>query len=264
MGNAPKQLSDVTLVVLGHGSTSAPDAATAVFAHADTIKKRHSFAAVHPAFLRQLPLARDVIEPLSGEIVIVPHLAADGYIAKDVVPRELDLDGGLTERQGKRLYYTEPVGTHPGLADIAAAAIEDVLKHNALTPDRTAVVVVGHGTERDPASGEATRRLADAIFGRHAVAESVATLLEISPLVDDWRTLTSATAVIILPFLFSAGFHGRDDIPARLGLPPIHAIDGPAAGPFEIADRTLYLCPPVGTLPAVADVIVARAQQAIV
>ena len=50
--------------------------------------------------------------------------------------------------------------------------------------------------------------------------------------------------VLVLPNLFAAGFHGAEDIPARLG---------------DRSSRRVRICPPVGTAPGIADLIVEMA-----
>jgi sirohydrochlorin cobaltochelatase len=48
-------------------------------------------------------------------IYIVPNFISEGYFCQQVLPRELRLDGPVTHRDGKTIYYCDPVGIHPNM-----------------------------------------------------------------------------------------------------------------------------------------------------
>ena len=80
--------ADVTLVLLGHGSTVHPGAAEPVFQHAAEWRRRGRFAAVREAFWKQAPRLGDVLaEIASGRVVICPLFMSEGYFAENVIPR---------------------------------------------------------------------------------------------------------------------------------------------------------------------------------
>ena len=241
MADAPLRRPDAALVLVGHGSSKNPDAASATLGLADSIRRRGLFAEVHAAFLRQEPLVRDVMAGLSAtEAYVVPNLTCKGYVATQVLPREL----GTADT----VRLCEPVGSHPAIADMVAARIHAM----GLPAPDTAIIVVGHGTARDDASTRQTRVLAESLLGTGVAAEAAAVFLEIPPYVGDWTSIITAPNVIVVPFLMALGLHGAEDIPSMLG------IDPGKAGPFALEGRSLTLLPPVGSDPAVADIVLAR------
>ena len=228
---------ETVLLIVGHGARDAPTAADAVTSHARDIASREIFADVRSGFLRQEPFAKSVLGQIGGRpLVVVPHFAADGYIAGEVLPGELGLGDGTA--------LTQAVGSHPDIPAAAADLILTQLRNAGIDPGGTDIVVVGHGTRRNDRSETSTARLAELVLAETGAGSCTAAFLEIDPLIEDWRAFTGRPHVVVLPNLFAAGFHGAEDIPARLGAP---------------GDRQLHLCPPLGTAPVMADLIVDRA-----
>lgn len=229
--------ADTVLLIVGHGAADAPTAAGAVTSHAQAIASREIFADVRSGFLRQEPFAKSVLGEIGGRsAVVVPHFAADGYIAGEVLPVELGIGDGTA--------LTRATGSHPDIPAVAADLVLTEARNAGINPGGTDIVVVGHGTKRDDRSETSTARLAECVLAETGAASCTAAFLEIDPLIEDWREFTSRPHVIVLPNLFAAGFHGAEDIPARLGAP---------------GGRQLHLCPPLGTAPVMADLIVDRA-----
>ena len=230
-------LADTVLLIVGHGAADAPTAADAVTSHARNIASREIFADVRSGFLRQEPFAKSVLDQIGGRsVVVVPHFAADGYIAGEVLPGELGIGDGTA--------LTKAVGSHPNIPAVAADLVLTEARDAGIDPGGTDIVVVGHGTGRNDRSETSTARLAELVLAETGAASCTAAFLEIDPLIEDWREFTSRPHVVVLPNLFAAGFHGAEDIPARLGAP---------------GKRQLHLCPPLGTAPVMADLIVDRA-----
>ena len=228
---------DTVLLIVGHGAADAPTAADAVTSHARDIASRGIFADVRSGFLRQEPFAKSVLGEIGDRsVVVVPHFAADGYIVGEVLPDELGIEDGTT--------LTKAIGSHPDIPAVAADLVLTEARNAGIDLGRTDIVVVGHGTGRDNRSETSTARLAEFVLAETGAASCTAAFLEIDPLIEDWREFTGRPHVVVLPNLFAAGFHGAEDIPARLGAP---------------GERQLYLCPPLGTAPIMADLIVDRA-----
>ena len=227
-------LADTVLLIVGHGAADAPTAADAVTSHARDIASREIFADVRSGFLRQEPFAKSVLDEIGGRsAVVVPHFAADGYIVGEVLPDELGIEDGTI--------LTRATGSHPDIPVAAANLVLTEARKAGIDPGGTDIVVVGHGTRRDDRSETSTARLAELVLAETGAASCTAAFLEIDPLIEDWREFTSRPHVVVLPNLFAAGFHGAEDIPARLGPP---------------GEQQLYLCPPLGTAPVMADLIV--------
>ena len=148
---------------------------------------------------------------------------------------------------------TEAVGSHPLLDHIALARISDVGRKLRLPLEELDVVVVGHGTTKSRESFRATNRVAAKILAARLANQATALFLDEKPGLDEWRDLTTKRNVVVLPFLMSLGKHCGEDIPKLLGLnernPVLREtlIRGAAPfGPETVADRRLWLCPPIG------------------
>lgn len=252
----------VALVIVGHGSAKAPDSSRPTREHAEALRRSGRFAEVHVAFWKEEPFLKDVLAQVQApEVRIVPNLACKGYITGQVIPREMGLTGPVTERDGKRIVLCDPVGTHPGIAEAIAAKVRGVAAAHGLDAARICLVLVGHGTARNPESAIQTQAVAERLATTGLAAEVRSAFLEQDPHVRDWASLTVAPDVLVMPFMISNGLHGAEDIPAFLGLDPQApelrrlAEDGLPAGPFAVAGRRLWYLRAVGHEPAVTGII---------
>ncbi|MBC8159281.1 MAG: hypothetical protein H8E94_08120 [Alphaproteobacteria bacterium] len=221
--------SDAALILAAHGTSTHPQGAAAVLRHAESIRSRNLFAEVHAAFIQQAPKLDSVLEHISApEIYVVPMFASPGYMARTAVPRALGTD--------RRLRYCEPLGTHPSIPAIIAKQIDRMCAQAGLNAAETDVVLVGHGTTRDPASEKQTRHVADRLNELGVAAKVHALFLEVEPLVDTWKSHVGSANVIVVPFLIGGGYHAIDDLPKRI--------------------ERAWHCPPLGDEPYLADVII--------
>ena len=90
------------LLIVAHGSTVNPDSSAPTLAHAAEIRRRKIFADVECAFWKEEPSLRDALflfDPESiREVYVVPNFISEGYFTQTVVPRELELNGRITQR----------------------------------------------------------------------------------------------------------------------------------------------------------------------
>lgn len=242
-----------TLIVLGHGSHLNADSAQAVRRHAQAVRERGLFGEVLEAYWKEEPSLRQVLRlARSRDVTVVPLFVSEGYFTNQVLPRELGLTwrGPLPPQgvrevvDGRQLHYTRPYGIHPAMSDVILARAAEV--YPDWTPQDTALVVLGHGTGRDPHSREAIEQAADRLRQGGHFAEVQALYLDQEPNVADWPSLTCAPTVVIVPFFASEGWHTLETIPADLGL------SGPVT---RLGGRTVCYSRPVGTHPAVTEVV---------
>src|SRR6266404_1748884 len=111
------------LLIVAHGSTVNPDSSAPTLARAAEIRRRKIFADVGCAFWKEEPSLRDAIflfDPESiREVFVVPNFISEGYFTQIVVPRELELNGPITNRpNGQAWKYCEPVGNHPMVTEL--------------------------------------------------------------------------------------------------------------------------------------------------
>ena len=213
---------DDALLLIAHGATRFADAGRLVHAHAAVLRARQVFADVAVGLLNGTPPAAEALSALAPRIVhVVPFFMEQGWFVREAIPQALG-DG-----QGHELRYHQPVGVHPGLADLAAARVQRACGTGS---ERFAVLLAGHGSARAPGRPMALHRHAEALTASGHFAQVRAAFLEEPPLLADalraWRTLP----VAMLGFFAGDGGHVREDLPALLAAE--HAARGEAGAPL--------------------------------
>jgi sirohydrochlorin cobaltochelatase len=259
--------TDCGLLIVAHGSTVNPDSSAPTLAHAAEIRRRKVFAAVECAFWKEEPSLRDALflfDPETiREVCVVPNFISEGYFTQTVVPRELELNGRITERPNGQIWnYCEPVGSHSSMTHLLLQRAHHIAPN--VDPAETSLLIVAHGTDLNENSAVAAKREAETIraLGRYAAVLSV--YMEEPPLVSDWRKLTETRNVIVVPFFISDGLHSYEDIPALLGITSGRStITSQVArgevfrrNPYKVDGRSLFYAPSIGTDPGFADIII--------
>jgi sirohydrochlorin cobaltochelatase len=245
------------LLLVGHGSHLNGDASDPVFRHAAAIRRAGVFAEVREAFWKEEPGLRRALDLVAAPgVYVVPFFASDGYFTQRVIPRELELAGPVTERDGRRVRYCEPVGTHPEMPGFIVRRAEEALareRAGRAASDDVALLVVGHGTESHAGSSmivyEHAEQIRDA--GRFTAVECG--FLDEEPRMDRVLAELTAGTVVIVPFFMADGWHTRETIPEELGL---------TGARTERAGRLILYTPPIGTFDALSELILERARQA--
>jgi sirohydrochlorin cobaltochelatase len=272
-----------------------PDSSAPTLVHAAEIRRRKIFADVECAFWKEEPSLRDAIflfDPESiREVCVVPNFISEGYFTQTVVPRELELNGRITERSNGQVWkYCEPVGNHSMMTDLL------LRRARGIAPDipesDTTLLIVAHGTDLNENSAVAAKREAEKIraLGKYAAVLNV--YMEEQPLVSDWRKLAKTGHVVVVPFFISDGLHSYEDIPRLLGIAPRHSERSGAksrnpvalpqasitgsldfarddiqanrgeifrSNPYKVDNRLLFYAPSIGTDPGIADIILEQA-----
>lgn len=258
-------LRESALLLVGHGSTLNADSSTPTYDHAQTLRERGLFAEVHECFWKEEPNFRQALRNVRARrVYIVPNFISTGYFTEQVIPRELGLEGPVTERDGRTLCYTEPVGAHPAMRDALLARARQVVADSGETIDRPAetacLFIVGHGTSLNDNSTKIIHQRADEIRAMGLYADCQGTLMEQKPFIADWRTHTDKPDVVVVPFFISDGLHSFEDIPVLLGISEDPKRDGYPV-PFREDGRRLWYATAIGTEPHIADVILAQIEQ---
>ena len=245
------------LLIVGHGSTVNADSSAPSLAHAAEIRRRGVFADVQCCFWKEEPSMRDALlffqAPQICDVYVVPNFISEGYFTKTVIPRELELDGRVTERvtSGQIWKYCEPVGNHPLMTELLLQRARDVAP--AVPQTETSLLIVGHGTDLNENSAVAAKREVEAIRARGKYAAVLNVYMEEAPFVADWAKLTDTPNVVVVPFFISDGLHSYEDIPVLLGIEKTRDVF--AGNPHRLHGRALYYAPSIGTDARFADVI---------
>ena len=230
------------LILLGHGSHLNPDSSAPVYAHARRIREQGLFDAVHVGFWKEEPsLARCLDASDAEDVTIVPLFISGGYFTEEVIPREMGLGGPITRRDDVTIRYARPVGDHPSLAEIILERAEEL---NA-TGDE-ALVVLGHGTPRNPNSERNIYRHADRVRESGRFPEVATLFLDQAPDLGTVWSAVSAEDILVIPLFMADGWHVGQTIPADLDL---------EGGTTEHDRRHLRFGAAVGTHPSLARVI---------
>jgi len=247
------------LVIVGHGSTTNPDSSEPTHLLADSIRDKGIFDEVSCCFWKEEPSMREVLYSISSpEVYIVPNFISEGYFTQTVIPREFELDGLVTNRDGKRLLYCEPVGNHPSMTDVLLKRAKETAPN--VPPEECSLLIVGHGTNLNDNSAMAAKKQVALLSALGIYAEVLPAYMEEAPLVSDWASMTSRENVVVIPFFISDGLHSYQDIPVLLG---IREETGPAASqssvfksnPHHLRGKNLYYGSAIGTDPMMGQVI---------
>lgn len=253
-------LSHAALVLIGHGSTVNPDSSAPTRLQAGVLGRRGIFAEVKCAFWKELPSLKTILSEItSDEIYIVPNFISEGYFTQTVIPREMNLLGKFTHRDGKSIHYCAPVGTHPKMTQVLLHRAREIAP--GAPPQQTSLFIVGHGTPRDANSSFAARDQSEKIAALGEYAEVLPAYMEEPPFIADWHKASTQPNVIVVPFFISDGLHSYQDIPVLLG---IETEPGPAASrrpvfrnnPYQIHGKTLYYAGAIGNDPLMAGIII--------
>jgi sirohydrochlorin cobaltochelatase len=247
-------MSQISLVLAGHGSHISPNTAGIVWRYVDQLRRWGVADEITACFWKEEPFFNHALDTVTADtIVIVPVFTAQGYFTQTVIPSEMGLDGAITYKNGKSIHYTPTIGEHPYLSTIVQERVTDTLANENLNPDDTAVTVIGHGTRRNKSSRDATRHQANLIRKGNFVAEVVDVYLDDDPDIQSLYQSTSAKNVIAIPYFLAEGSHVTIDVPDALGIEYGNY-------PDTVNSRTVFYTPPIGTDDAICRVILELAR----
>jgi sirohydrochlorin cobaltochelatase len=241
------------LVIVGHGSHLNEDSSLPVYEHAERIRRTGEFDEVVECFWKEEPSMRHVLDTVeSDEVYVVPAFISEGYFTQQVVPRELGLEGATTKKGDKTVRYAGPLGTFEGMPDVVLERASDLM-NGKQTSGRTALLLLGHGTDLNKNSGGVIYLNAGRIRERRVYDLVEVGFLDQEPEVGDVVESVEAENVVLIPVFIAEGWHTRETIPEDLGLTgEVTAREG----------KTIFYGAPVGTHPAMANLIAARAREA--
>jgi sirohydrochlorin cobaltochelatase len=239
------------LVIVGHGSHLNEDSSLPVYEHAERIRKTGEFDEVVECFWKEEPSMRHVLDIVeSEEVYVIPAFISEGYFTQQVVPRELGLEGTVTKKGYKTVRYAGPLGTFEGMPDVILERVGDLMRGKG-TSGRTALVLLGHGTDLNKNSGGVIYLNAERIRERKIYDVVELGFLDQEPEIGAVVESVAARNVILIPVFIAEGWHTRETIPEDLGL----------SGEVTVReDRTIFYGAAVGTHPSMANLIVARAR----
>lgn len=258
-----KDFSRSALVIVGHGSTLNPDSSAPTLVHADALRRRGIFAEVVTCFWKEEPSFREVFRMVdSDEIYVVPNFISEGYFTQTVIPRELELDGPVTEREGRRIFYCQPTGNHASMTRLLLHRAAEVAP--GVPPAETSLLIVGHGTGLNDNSAKAAKHQVAEIAALGLYGEVLSSYMEEAPLIAEWDQFTHHPNVVVVPFFIADGLHSYQDIPVLLGIADEPGVAASQAevfrhNPHDLRGRRLFYASAIGTDEGFADIILEQA-----
>jgi sirohydrochlorin cobaltochelatase len=232
------------LVLVAHGTAEGGNAA--LNSHVSALAQRRVFAEVAGAALTGGPDPDEVLARIKAPVTyVVPFFMTDGTAVRDILYRRLRLEGTVTERDGRRIVLSAPVGLNAGLADLIVHRAQTLAGDHAIGPETATLVLVGHGSTRNPASRRTTEAHA-ARARQSGVFAAVATAF-----LDEAPTLAQVLAALDGPAL-AVGLFTEDGLHASQDVPPILAARTPEV-PYLGA---------IGPDPGMADLILDQVKAA--
>lgn len=243
--------TEIALVIPGHGATENRQSSQATRLLVERLRGLGLFAEVQAAFWKERPHFNEVLAEVScRNVYVVPHFISEGYFTQEVIPRELQLGGRVTEREGFCIHYCDPVGCHPGMTDLLWRRAVGLCE--GLNLAEVSLLIVGHGTKRNKDSAKAVREQVEKIQARQGgFGEVLGVYLDEAPDLADWHELTRFQNVVVLPYFIASGLHFSRDLPAILGM------EGGVFEPScEIRSKKVYCAQSVGGDPAMVDFVI--------
>ena len=239
------------LVIVGHGSHLNEDSSLPVYEHAARIRETGEFDEVVECFWKEEPSMRHVLDTIESEdIYVVPAFISEGYFTQQVIPRELGLEGPVSRKEEKTVRYAGPLGAFERMPDVILERTEDLMRGRKVS-GRTALVLLGHGTDLNKNSGGVIYLNAGRIRERGIYDLVEVGFLDQDPEIGVVVDRIEAQNVILIPLFIAEGWHTRETIPEDLGL----------VGEVTLRDdKTIFYGAPVGTHPSMANLIIARAR----
>jgi sirohydrochlorin cobaltochelatase len=194
---------------------------------------------------------RHVLDTIESEdVYVVPAFISEGYFTQQVIPRELGLEGPVSRKEEKTVRYAGPLGAFERMPDVILERTEDLMRGRKVS-GRTALVLLGHGTDLNKNSGGVIYLNAGRIRERGIYDLVEVGFLDQDPEIGVVVDRVEAENVILIPLFIAEGWHTRETIPDDLGL----------VGEVTLRDdKTIFYGAPVGTHPSMANLIVARAR----
>ena len=239
------------LVIVGHGSHLNEDSSLPVYEHAARIRETGEFDEVVECFWKEEPSMRHVLGTIESEdVYVVPAFISEGYFTQQVIPRELGLEGPVSRKEEKTVRYAGPLGAFEQMPDVILERTEDLMRGRKVS-GRTALVLLGHGTDLNKNSGGVIYLNAGRIRERGIYDLVEVGFLDQDPEIGVVVDRVEAENVILIPLFIAEGWHTRETIPEDLGL----------VGEVTLRDdKTIFYGAPVGTHPSMANLIIARAR----
>lgn len=198
---------DPAVLLVGLGSSRRPTAAAALNRHADALRAMGCFSEVLVAALAGGDEPAEVLrQAKASTVVVVPMMMCAGWIAQQVLP---PLEAACQGQ--RRILLCEPIGMNPALATLMQRRAEEHVAHLKLSPHEVTLLLIAHGTLRNPSSAATTEAHAAAIRAGGRFRQVVSAYLDQPPGIAD--ALAPLPSPVVAIGCFAApGHHATHDV----------------------------------------------------
>jgi sirohydrochlorin ferrochelatase len=224
--------ASTAVLLAAHGERHERCANEDIARLAAALRARNLVADVAFGFIKGTPTIAEAIRRLVARYVIVyPLFLSNGYFTRVRLPQLLD--EAMVHDKDRIIRVLPPLGLDPSLPGVVIERLVGTARVARLTPSRTSVVLLAHGSSTDPASRVVAQQLAERLR-QHGQFGAVCTALLAEP-----PSLCEVVAelpgpIIVVGFFAGRGLHGGADahrLLAEIGRADI--VWGGTIGSFE-------------------------------
>ena len=236
----------VALLLAAHGERSRGAANASVVQLAATLRGRAVAPEVAIGFIKGEPTITESVRALhADEIVVYPLFLSDGYFTRARLPEMLN--EAMRADRSRRIRMLPPLGLDPALVPLLIDKLVGTAQGRGLAPGEAGVILLAHGSSKDPASRIAAERIADNVRRRTSFRPVQVALLEEAPSLQEVASDLSGP-IIILGLFAGEGMHGAGDAPRLVE---------------ELGRSDAVFAGTLATLDGIADVVAASVARAI-
>ena len=200
--------ADTALLIAAHGERQ-PGASNASTLQVARAVAARGIVEVATGFINGTPSIGEALNSLAARrVVVYPLFAANGYFTRDRLVRILDEANG----QGRSIELLPPLGLDRGLPALIADRARIVAAANGFSQKAFGIVLLAHGSRRNPASREATEWAAAEVARLGACRQVSGAFLEERPSLQEVARACPWPTVVVGMFS-GEGLHGARDAP---------------------------------------------------
>ena len=233
-----RRADQLGLMLAAHGERRSGAENDGVARLAAALAARDTATEVGFGFLNGAPMIGDAVAAFdASDILVYPLFLSDGYFTRVRLAQAL---ADANSDGARAISMLPPLGLDPALASLIADKATDAALAEEFALPRTSVVLLAHGSSKDPASQTATDVIAQRLDRLRWFAGVKTAFLDQHP------SLAAACAriagpIVVVGLFAGEGLHGRQDVPrlvAALDRPDTAFAGNVGAWP-EIADIVL-------------------------
>lgn len=205
-----------SLLIVAHGECGGIGENRLPYALAKAVRERGYYATVDVGFIRAEPLVEDVGRNLpNAPVTVFPLFMSNGYYVRQAIPERLGINGDGCDTLKRPVSILQPVGLNATMPLIVARLATDTARRAGFRIEDTTLLLVAHGSSKDPASRNATTSVALALETIGQFRDIAIAYLEEPPFLED-QFKTIAGPVVAAGLFIGEGMHGKEDLPQAI------------------------------------------------